>query len=356
MSLLGIVGVALGILGGIILLYLVIVIFGSIPPARTQPIIPFRETAERATAQPPESRLDVSFETSGEVIRGRLYLPQDLSRPVPCIVLNNGFGGTMDMVERFALRYADAGLAALCYDYRHFGESDGQPRQLYSAAVQIDDCQAAVEYARSLNEIDPEKIALWGTSAGGGYGLVIAARDRRIACVCCQCPALDGHADGRMALKREGLWFFLGFLPHAQRDKGRSRFGLSAHTVPIVGPPGSRALLNAPGAFEGYSSLAAASFKNEVCARLALTNDHSLNPINFAGDVRCPVLLQPCEKDNIVALSGSLRAAEILGDKAVLKQYPVGHFDIYFGEYFEQGVTDQIGFFAVHLLQTPTNA
>ncbi len=351
MTALAMIGMVLGVLFGIFVLYVVIVVFGPISPPRVQPMGLSKEPADGTKVGPPDSRTDVSFEVDGETIEGRLYLPQDLTQPVPCVVMNNGFGGTMDMgVEPFALRYVEAGLAALTYDYRHFGASQGEPRQLYVAAKQIDDCMAAVEYARNRDEIDPGKIAIWGTSSGGGYGLVVAARDKKIAAVCGQCPSLDGHADGQMALKREGLWFFLGFLPHASRDKGRSRIGLSSHTIPIVGPVGSRALLNAPGAFEGYSSLVTDSFKNEVCARLALTNDHSLNPIDHAKDVACPVLLQPCKNDNIVALSAARKTAEVLGDKALLIEYPVGHFDIYFGEPFERAVTDQIDFFTKYLI------
>ncbi|MCP4674682.1 MAG: alpha/beta fold hydrolase [Deltaproteobacteria bacterium] len=350
MTALAIIGTVLGGLVGVIVLYVVIVVFGPISPPRIQLMDFSKEATKGVKAGPPESRIDIGFDVDGKTINGRLYLPKDLTKPVPCIVMNNGFGGTMDMgVEPFALRYVDAGMAALSYDYRHFGASQGEPRQLYSAQKQIADCMAAVEYARNRDEIDRSKICIWGTSSGGGYGLVVAARDKEIAAVCGQCPSLDGHADGQMALKREGMWFFLGFLPHASRDKGRSRIGLSSHTVPIVGPVGSRALLNAPGAFEGYSRLVPGSFKNEVCARLALENDHSLNPINHAKDVECPVLLQPCTNDNIVALSAALKTAEILGDKASLIEYPVGHFDIYFGEHFERGVTDQIDFFNKHL-------
>lgn len=130
---------------------------------------------------------------------------------------------------------------------------------------------------------------------------MIAAQDKNIACICAQCSALDSKKDGKVALEREGIGFFLRLFVHAQRDKGRSRFGLSAHRVPIVGKPRTLAMITAPGAFEGYAKLASASFINEVCAR-ALLMTHGFNPIDYAGDVQCPVLLQICEKDNLVSM------------------------------------------------------
>ena len=74
------------------------------------------------------------------------------------------FGGTREGLEPYAVRYQEAGFFSLVFDYRHFGESDGEPRQLIWIPYQLEDYAAAIKYARSLEEIDPEKIALWGTS------------------------------------------------------------------------------------------------------------------------------------------------------------------------------------------------
>lgn len=50
--------------------------------------------------------------------------------------------------------------------------------QVYSISNQIEDLKGAIRFARDQREVDPEKIALWGTSAGGGYGMIIAAEDK----------------------------------------------------------------------------------------------------------------------------------------------------------------------------------
>lgn len=337
--------IGLCVLAGAALIYLIVVIFFPILSLPKQPI-PKEKKDDDKPKEPPASRQDIHFSVAGTNISAWLYLPQDTSKPVPCIVMSNGFGGTKDpILEKYALRFIEAGTAVLTYDYRYFGDSGGEPRQLYDAVSQLEDLRAAIAYARSRGDIDPQKIVLWGTSASGGYGLTIAAEDEGIAAVIGQCPALDHKADSKMFMEREGIGYILRLFVHAQRDKGRSRFGLSPHTIPIAGRPGTVAMLSAPGAFEGYATLAQDSntFKNEVCARL-LFMGHAPDPSESAKEVRCPVLLLVCEHDNLVAPGSHVRAAQALGAKAIVKSYPIEHFDIYKGEYFEKAVSEKIAF------------
>jgi fermentation-respiration switch protein FrsA (DUF1100 family) len=342
-------GIVVGSLTGLVILYLVVVLFGPGFDVPRQPLPTVDAVAREGKGLPP-AREEVRLSVEGLSVSAWLYLPKALARPAPCIIMNHGFGGTKDMLlEPYALRFQKAGLAVLTYDYRYFGESEGEPRQLFAIPYQLKDCLGALDYVRNREEIDPGRVAFWGTSAGGGYGLAIAAQDKRIACVCAQVAGLDSDEDGRVALAREGWGFFLRLFVHAQRDKGRSRFGLSAHRIPIVGKPGSLAMITAPGAFEGYARIASPGFVNEVCAR-ALLMTQGFNPMDYVADVRCPVLLQICDKDNLVSSSSAIKAAERLGEYAEVERYPIGHFDIYFDEHFEQAAADQIAFFTKHLI------
>ena len=297
----------------------------------------------------PENRESFSIRVGHDIVEAWLYLPQNHQLPVPCVILSNGFGGIKDgLLEKFALRYAQEGIASINYDYRYFGESSGEPRQYYNKAAQLEDLKAMIAYARTRKEIDGNKIALFGTSGGGGYGLIEAANDKNISAVISQCPALDEEADGKYALQVHGMGHMLKLLIHAIRDKVRSRFGLSPHSIPIFGPPGSFAMLTAPGAFDGFARLIAAyppskPFQNRVVARF-MVEEQGFNPVDYADKVECPVHFSISEFDNLVAPDSYKRIAEILGDKADIHVYPIGHFDIYIGEPFEKVVTNQIKF------------
>jgi len=337
----------IGIIIGILALYLLIVTFAPGFTVPEQPLEKAKQPSEKAGAKLSQPRKDVTFQAKGTIISAWLYLPEDLSSPVPCIIMGHGFGGTKDMImESYALRYQEAGFAVLAFDYRYFGESEGEPRQLILIPYQLEDYTAAIEYARSLKEIDPVRIALWGTSASGGYGIVLAAKDKNIACVCAQCPGLDPHASGEMFLKKLGIGHFLRLFVHGQRDMMRFRLGLSPHKIPIVGKPGSIAFFPILDAYEGYSKLASENFVNEICARVILRS-HGFKPVEHLQNVQCPILIQICEHDSLAPIS--TETAKELEQYAEVKIYPIGHFDIYVGEDFEKAVNDQITFFKKHL-------
>src|SRR3954468_4783680 len=105
-------------------------------------------------------RDDVRFESGGQRCAAWLYRPEGYG-PHPCVILAHGFGGTRSArLWAFAERFRDAGMAALVFDYRHFGDSEGEPRQLLSVSRQLDDWRAAIGYARGLDGVDPERIAI----------------------------------------------------------------------------------------------------------------------------------------------------------------------------------------------------
>ena len=82
----------------------------------------------------------------------------------PLLVMAHGLGAVRTMrLDAYAERFSAAGYACLVFDYRNFGDSEGEPRQLLDIRMQLQDWTAAVAYARTLPGIDPDRIGLWGT-------------------------------------------------------------------------------------------------------------------------------------------------------------------------------------------------
>ena len=72
--------------------------------------------------------IDRDFESRGTRCAGTLYLPDSAERP-PVIVLAHGFGAERAWgLPAFAARFVEAGFASFLFDYRGFGDSDGEPR------------------------------------------------------------------------------------------------------------------------------------------------------------------------------------------------------------------------------------
>jgi len=297
-----------------------------------------------------QSRKDIKLDVHGTTVNAWLFLPEHVSSPVPCIIMAHGLGGIKNMgLDTYAVRFQEAGMAVLAFDYRHLGESEGQPRQLIWIPYQLQDYAAAIGYARGLKEIDPARIGLWGTSLSGGHAIVSASNDSRIACVTVQCPLLDGMESSELALKSVGLKHIFRMAGHGQRDLVRSWFGLSPHKIPLVGKPGTIALMADDGAWKAFNELAPDDFVNEACARIGIRMD-KYRPISKINEVQCPLLIQSCDYDSTLPFNIVEKAVRILGSKAEVIRYPIGHFDIYLGDNFEKAVNDQIVFFKKHLL------
>ena len=70
------------------------------------------------------------------------------------VVLGHGLSAVRDQrLPAYAERFAEAGLAALLFDYRHFGASGGEPRQLLDIRRQLEDWRTALAYARGLDGV-----------------------------------------------------------------------------------------------------------------------------------------------------------------------------------------------------------
>ena len=87
-----------------------------------------------------------------------------------------------------------AGADVVLFDYRGFGLSEGEPRQVVDHRRHREDYHAAVAHARALPGVDPDRIVLWGTSNSGGHVIAVAADDPLIAGVISQGAAMDGLA------------------------------------------------------------------------------------------------------------------------------------------------------------------
>lgn len=132
----------------------------------------------------PSGRTETSFHSGGTRCAAWWY-PPALPAPAPALVMGHGFGATRTArLDAYAKRFSDdLGVGVLAFDYRHFGDSEGEPRQLLDIGSQLRDWEAAVAFARGRDGVDPERVGLWGTSFAGGHVLAVAAGDPRVAAV-----------------------------------------------------------------------------------------------------------------------------------------------------------------------------
>jgi uncharacterized protein len=288
----------------------------------------------------PFTRHDVSFTSGEDSCAAWLYLPTGVSKP-PVVILGHGLGGTREMrLDAFAERFAQAGIAALAFTYRHFGDSGGQPRQLLSIKRQLADWDAAINWMKSHRAVDGTRIAVWGSSFGGGHAITVASRHPELKAAVAQCPFTDGLASA-LAL---GPAASLKTLPVVARDFASMVFRRPPAMIPLAGPPGSVALMNAPDALPGYEALLPPdpTFRNEVAARFAPAG-MTYRPGRAAKMVKFPILFCVSNTDSVTPPAQTLRYAHT-APRSEIKRYDAGHFDFYLGEPFEELVRDQVEF------------
>lgn len=272
----------------------------------------------------------------------------DLAGPKgrPCVVMAHGFGCTRDGgLAPFAERFAAAGCHVVTFDYRGFGTSAGEPRQRVSYRRQRQDYEAVVAAVRRIDDVDPDRVVVWGTSYSGGHVVAVAAHDHRIAAVISQGAAVDGLAILRKPERAD---------PNTPRSKGLRMIAAAVRDVstvitrrePVrvdsVGAPGDFALLTADD-FTDYLDLMGPSWRNDVCARSLLGLPFN-RAVLRAGAVSCPALFVIAEQDRIAPPGAVREAARRVGDLAEVVSYDCPHFDIYGGAVFEESVTAQVRF------------
>jgi pimeloyl-ACP methyl ester carboxylesterase len=258
------------------------------------------------------------------------------------VVLGHGLSAVQDQgLDYYASVFAEAGIAALTFDYRGFGLSDGEPRQIADIKAQQEDWRAAVAYARSRPEVDADRVAIWGTSFSGGLVLSVAADDHRLGAVICQSARIDlakGPAGGvSRSDARRALWAAL-------RDELALRTGRAPHYVAVTGPPGTTRFLPQPGAHEDFAAITppGSTWRNEVAARVLL-RAYFDRPGKRVGEITCPVLYCIAD-DDLIARPGPMWEAAEHTPRSEVKNYPCGHFDVYVDPWREKLVADQIDF------------
>ena len=162
---------------------------------------------------------ELSFYSAGLKLAATLYLPD--SKPgakLPAVILCHGLRCNRKIVlPGFAKGFAAAGYAALAFDYRGFGESEGKKWRLI-ARERVEDIVAATTFAGLQPEIDPSRIALFGISYGASNAISAAAVDPRPRAVVAQ----GGFGDGDRWLRvGRPLWEYWQFRKRIEDDRAR---------------------------------------------------------------------------------------------------------------------------------------
>lgn len=268
-----------------------------------------------------------------------------------CVIMAGGTAVTKEPAsDRFAARFNDAGLSVLAFDFRHFGESGGRPRQVVRIDEQLADFHAAIAYARSLPEVDPRRIAIWGFSLAGGHIFRVAAQDPNLAAAVAQAPLADGQAAAPNALRHMTPGALARVMGRALLDAVGGLLGREPLLVPLAGPRGTVATMTTPDGIDGDRALNPGNrypdWRQEVAARVMLRIG-LYRPSRCAPRVLCPLLVLAYDDDRSALPGPAIHAGERAPHGHVVR-LPGSHYAAFL-EGHEQAVETELSFLHRHL-------
>lgn len=247
-------------------------------------------------------RRDVEFTSGDDTVRGWLYTPDEGEGPFPTIVMAGGWCYVKELVQpHYAEMYAAAGFAALLFDYRNFGSSGGERRQHIDPHWQVEDYRSAISFAETLDEVDNDRIGVWGLSYSGGHALIVGATDPRVKCIASQIPVVDGYRNMRRV---HGTIGFRSFEEAILADR-RNRFatgedGFMPHAAPD--PTVEVSAWPFPETYETFKELKvtdAPAYENRSTIESAeLLMDYSVDPF-LPRILNTPTLVVVAERDDL---------------------------------------------------------
>lgn len=291
----------------------------------------------------------VEFDVEGSLVRGTLYLPAAGNAPFPVVVMAHGWGMVSGGdLEEYASGIAEAGMAALTFDFRHLGASEGEPRQDINPHRQVEDYRAAISYVRTRTELDPERIGVWGSSYSGGHALVVAAVDPRVKCVVAQVPTISGWRAAQLKLSASDL---AGQQTAFTAEREQRFAGGDTTTIPMISAD-ANAKVAYPGA-ESFDYMSAQgqicpTWRNEVTVK-SLEAARTYEPGAYIERIAPkPLLMIIADADIVTPTTLQQEAYARAHHPKRLLMVPGGHYAVY-TEHFQQTRTEAAEWFSRHL-------
>jgi uncharacterized protein len=295
-------------------------------------------------------RRDVEFNAEGVILRGWLYMPDSATGTVPAVAMAHGFSAVKEMyLDRYAEVFSTAGLAALVFDNRNFGASEGEPRNEIDPWQQVRDYRHAITWLGRQPHINREQIGVWGSSYSGGHVLVLGAIDRRVKCVAAQVPLISGSRNLARLVRAD-----MAAPMRAQFDADRdARFGGGAPAMVPVVTSDAHGIAALPTAdswewFTQTGATRAPAWRNQVTLRtVEMLGEYE--PGSYIDRISpTPLLMIIADGDHLAVADEAFAAYNHALEPKHLVILKGGHFDAYV-KAFEQSSTAARDWFVEHL-------
>lgn len=270
----------------------------------------------------------VQFYSDGLELQGIVYYPENYNEEnsYPAIVMCHGFAGVKELLlPNFADLFSKKGFIVLTFDYRGFGESQGN-KGVIIPDEQIRDIRAAITYVSTLKEVNQEKIALWGTSLGGANALIATALDDRVKSLAVQITFANGERNNTAGMTQDEKDKFKKSLYKAWANGVVKNRGIRLPLKKVLSDAQSKEFFNTH--IDKFPEA-----MSETVPFTTTLHINELKPEEYFDKIKVPVLITGAANDTVNLPSESEEVYNRLGeiDKEI-QMVEAGHYDIYYGD------------------------
>jgi fermentation-respiration switch protein FrsA (DUF1100 family) len=195
------------------------------------------------------TRQAFTFTSDGDVLVGVLYLPTE--RPVAAVVTTGPLTSVKEQATgAYARALAERGFAALAFDHRTFGESEGEPRQFEDPVGKARDISAAVTALEADERTRALPVVAVGVCAGAGYMARAVADDQRLRAF----AGVAGYYSDAAAFVESSPQDYQAAVDRGRAAEERWQQTGQAETIPAVAPDGGDVAMPLREAFEFYGT------------------------------------------------------------------------------------------------------
>lgn len=246
------------------------------------------------------------------------------------------------LLPSFANAFTEAGFATITFDYRGFGESEGERGRLVPA-MQTEDIISVINWAEKQVCIDNQRIGLWGTSLGGCHVFNAAAQDKRVKSIVSQLAFADGEVlvTGEMnELEKASFLSTLNKMAEKKKNTGKEMF---VGVTRVLSDNESKVF---------FEKVKGQYPEMDIkIPFLTVMETLQYKPAESAAKVQCPVLVVIAGQDSVnpPEQGRALYDAVASGTKELYEEADACHYDIYKGAFFERVAAVQTQWFKKHL-------
>jgi len=292
----------------------------------------------------------VTFPSKGLKCSGLLYTPvkNKQEKKLPAIVMAHGLSGVKEQaLPQVAEKFSDAGFVTLVFDYRFFGDSEGEPRSQVFPLEMVENYRNAITWISELPGVDSERVGIWGTSLSGGIVLYTGAFDKRAKAIVAQVPAIFNPL--QRYIRNPDAWANDSNKINQDRVE-RFRTGI-VNYIDIVARPGQPRVLPGKEAYDFFMSTKemAPNWRNQMTVESVekMREFDVISSIELLSPT--PTMFIPAENDGLISPEVVNSVYEKISEPKSLVSLPIKHFEIYSDPWLSEAVNIAIGWYRKHL-------